>query len=100
MMANWGPRLFQRGQYILEFEDRFTLFGSPGKFRLAAWDNQRYCGNFAATLANPFLSNPVFNPGPPNIAATRETRLFCRSTGGGRLNDQSCLQRTLRTPGL
>jgi len=71
---DFDTRIFQRGQYILEFEDRYTLFGTPGKFRLAGWESQCYCGNFAATLANPYLSNPAFNPGPPNIAATRQTR--------------------------
>jgi high affinity Mn2+ porin len=64
----------QRGQFILEFEDRYALFGTPGKFRLTGGESRCYCGSFGATLANPFLSDPEFNPGPPNIAATRETR--------------------------
>jgi high affinity Mn2+ porin len=72
--TDFDTRLFVRGQYILEFEDRFTLFGAPGKFRLAAWDNQCYCGNFAATLANPYLSNRALNPNAPDVAGTRQTR--------------------------
>jgi len=71
---NFDTRLFQRGQYLLEFEDRYTLFGSPGKFRLTGWDTQCYCGSFAATLTNPFLSNPLLNPNAPDVAATRKTR--------------------------
>jgi high affinity Mn2+ porin len=71
---DFDTRLFVRGQYILEFEDRFTLFGAPGKFRLGAWDNQCFCGNFAAMLANPYLSNPALDPNAPDVAGTRETR--------------------------
>jgi len=71
---DFDTRIFQRGQYILEFEDRFTLFGMPGKFRLTGWDSQCYCGSFAATLANPYLSNPALDPNAPDIAATRQTR--------------------------
>jgi len=71
---NFDTRLFQRGQYILEFEDRYTLFGTQGKFRLTGWDSQCYCGSFAATLANPYLSNPALDPNAPDIAGTRKTR--------------------------
>ena len=71
---NFDTRLFQRGQYILEFEDRYTLFGTQGKFRLTGWDTQCYCGSFAATLANPYLSNPALDPNAPDIAGTRKTR--------------------------
>jgi high affinity Mn2+ porin len=71
---DFDTRLFQRGQYILEFEDRYTLLGTQGKFRLTGWDSQCYCGNFAATLANPYLSNPALDPNAPDIAATRQTR--------------------------
>ncbi len=71
---NFDTRIFQRGQYILEFEDRYKLFGSQGKFRLTGWDSQCYCGSFAATLTNPYLSYPVFNSNTPDIAATRKTR--------------------------
>lgn len=71
---NFDTRIFQRGQYILEFEDRYKLFGSQGKFRLTGWDSQCYCGSFAATLTNPYLSYPVFDSNTPDIAATRKTR--------------------------
>ncbi|HXW71189.1 MAG TPA: carbohydrate porin [Methylocella sp.] len=71
---NFDMRLFQRGQYLLEFEDRYTLFGTSGKFRLTGWDTQCYCGSFAATLSNSFLGNPLLDPNAPDIAATRKTR--------------------------
>jgi len=71
---NFDTRLFQRGQYLLEFEDRFTLFGAPGKFRLTGWDSQCNCGSFAATLTNPYFTNPALDPNAPDIAATRKTR--------------------------
>ncbi len=44
------------------------------RFNFLIEESQCYCGSFGATLANPFLSDPAFDPGPPNIAATRETR--------------------------
>jgi high affinity Mn2+ porin len=71
---NFDTRLFQRGQYLLEFEDRYMLFGTPGKFRLTGWDSQCYCGSFAATLANPYLSDPALDPNAPDVAGTRKTR--------------------------
>jgi high affinity Mn2+ porin len=71
---NFDTRIFQRGQYILEFEDRYMLFGTPGKFRLTGWETQCYCGSFAATITNPFLVNPALDGGTPDIAATRKTR--------------------------
>lgn len=70
----FDDRLFESGQYVLEFEDRFKLFGKPAKIRLTAWDSQCNCGSFAETLANPFLSNPALNPNAPDIVATRRTR--------------------------
>jgi high affinity Mn2+ porin len=71
---NFDTRIFERGQSILEFEDRFTLFGAPAKFRLTGWETQCYCGSFAATITNPFLVNPALDGGTPDIAATRKTR--------------------------
>jgi high affinity Mn2+ porin len=71
---NFDTRLGERGQYILELEDRYTVLGSQGKFRLTGWDAQCYCGSFAATLTNPTLMNPVLDPNAPDIAATRKTR--------------------------
>jgi high affinity Mn2+ porin len=71
---NYDTRILQRGQYLLELENRFDLFGAPAKLRLTAWDSQCYCGSYAATLANPLLSNPAFDSSAPDIAPTRKTR--------------------------
>jgi high affinity Mn2+ porin len=71
---SFDTRIFQRGEYLLEFEDRYTILGSSGKFRLTGWESQCYCGSFAATLSNPYLSNPLLNMNAPDIAGTRKTR--------------------------
>jgi len=71
---NYDTRLFRRGQYLVEFEERYRLFDAPGKLRLTGWVSRCFCGSFAATLAKPFLTDPDLNPDGPDIAATRETR--------------------------
>jgi high affinity Mn2+ porin len=71
---NFDMRLFRRGQYVAEFEDRYTILGSSGKFRLTGWESQCYCGSFAAALTNPTLANPAFDANAPDIAATRKAR--------------------------
>ncbi len=71
---DYDTRIAQRGQYILEFEDRYTILGSQGKLRLTGWDSQCYCGSFAATLTNPVLVNPALDPNAPDITATEKTR--------------------------
>jgi high affinity Mn2+ porin len=71
---NYDTRLFRRGQYLLEVEQRFSLKDRPTKLRLAAWDTQCYCGSYVATLNNPYLSNPMLDPNAPDIAGTRKTR--------------------------
>jgi high affinity Mn2+ porin len=71
---NFDTEIFRRGQYILELEDRFQLFGTKAVFRLTGWETQCYCGSFAATITNPFLTNPALDPLAPDVAATRKTR--------------------------
>lgn len=71
---NYDTRVFERGQYLLELEERFSLNDRPTKLRLAGWDNQCYCGSYSATLANPVFSSPLLDPNAPDIAATRQTR--------------------------
>lgn len=71
---NFDTRIGQRGQSIVEFEDRYTILGSQGKLRLTGWETECYCGSFAATLTNPVFSNPTLDPNAPDIAATRKTR--------------------------
>jgi high affinity Mn2+ porin len=71
---NWDTRIGRRGQAILEAQHNFSLFGMDGIVRVTAFENQFYAGSFAATLSNPYLSNPLYDGGTPNIVATRETR--------------------------
>jgi high affinity Mn2+ porin len=70
----YDTHVFERGQYLLETENRFSIFGAPAKLRLTAWDSQCFCGSFAATLADPVLSNPTLDASAPDVAATRKTR--------------------------
>jgi high affinity Mn2+ porin len=79
--------LFARGEYIVEFEGRYTAFGHAGKIRLTGWDSQCFCGSFEATLASPYLTNPALDPDAPDIAATRKTR----SEYGGIINLEQSL---------
>ena len=71
---NFDTRVIERGQSLLEFQHGYTLLGSTGILRLTGWESQCYCGSFAATLSNPFLSDPLTDGGSPNVAATRKTR--------------------------
>ncbi|HXW71186.1 MAG TPA: carbohydrate porin [Methylocella sp.] len=71
---NWDTRIGRRGQYILEAQHNFSLLGMDGIVRVLGFENQFYAGSFAATLANPYLSNPLYDGGTVNIVATRETR--------------------------
>ena len=65
--ADFDTHFFRRGQYIVEDEDRYSLFSQPGKIRIGAWLTSAFAGSFAATLANPALNL--------DIAATRQTRI-------------------------
>ena len=71
---NYDTRLFRRGQYLFEIEQRFALNDRPTKLRLGAWDNQCYCGSYTATLSNPVLNNPDIDSNAPDIAGTRKSR--------------------------
>ena len=64
--ADFDTHFFRRGQYIVEGEDRYSLFSQPGKLRIGTWLTSAFAGSFAATLANPALNL--------DIAATRQTR--------------------------
>ncbi|MGP0060642.1 MAG: carbohydrate porin [Beijerinckiaceae bacterium] len=71
---NFDTRLGERGQYLAELEERYSLFSQPGKLRVLGWLAECYCGSFSATMANPLL-NPLTAPaGSPGIAGTRQTR--------------------------
>jgi high affinity Mn2+ porin len=64
---NFDMRVFQRGQYVLELETRYSLFSQPGKLRTIAWLNSAYSGSYRETLNNPALNL--------DIAQTREGRI-------------------------
>src|SRR5579864_2974943 len=63
---DFDTHFFRRGQYVVEAEDRYSLFAQPGKLRIGAWLTSAFAGSFAATLADPALNL--------DIAATRQTR--------------------------
>jgi high affinity Mn2+ porin len=64
---SFDTRLFQRGEYVLELETRYSLFGQPGKLRTIGWLNNAYMGSYRDTL-----NNPAFNL---DIAQTRTGRI-------------------------
>ena len=64
---SFDTRLFQRGEYVLELETRYSLFGQPGKLRTIGWLNSAYMGSYRDTL-----NNPAFNL---DIAQTRSGRI-------------------------
>jgi high affinity Mn2+ porin len=64
---NFDMRVFQRGNYVLELETRYSLFSQPGKLRTIAWFNSAFSGSYRETLNNPALNL--------DIAQTREGRI-------------------------
>ena len=64
---NFDMRVFQRGEYVLELETRYSLFSLPGKLRTIAWLNSAFSGSYRETLDNPALNL--------DIAQTREGRI-------------------------
>ena len=64
---NFDMRVFQRGNYVLELETRYSLFSQPGKLRTIAWLNSAFSGSYRETLNNPALNL--------DIAQTREGRI-------------------------
>lgn len=64
---DFDSRVFERGEYILELEERYDLFSHPGKLRVAPWINSAFMGSYSETLANPALDL--------DIAQTRKGRI-------------------------
>jgi high affinity Mn2+ porin len=64
---NFDMRVFQRGEYVLELETRYSLFSQPGKLRTIAWFNSAFSGSYRETLNNPALNL--------DIAQTRAGRI-------------------------
>jgi high affinity Mn2+ porin len=53
---NFDTRVFQRGEYVVELETRYSLFSQPGKLRTIAWLNSAFSGSYRETLDNPALN--------------------------------------------
>jgi len=64
---NFDTRVFQRGEYLVELETRYSLFSQPGKLRTIAWFNSAFSGSYRETLDNPALNL--------DIAQTRKGRI-------------------------
>ena len=58
--SNFDMEVFKRGEYILELEERYSLFSQPGKIRVTTWLNSTFSGDYRDALllaaANPGLS--------------------------------------------
>jgi high affinity Mn2+ porin len=63
----FDQNVFNRGEYLVETELRYSLLSRPGKLRLIGWVNSAYSGSYAETLANPALNL--------DITQTRQTRI-------------------------
>jgi high affinity Mn2+ porin len=64
---NYDMKIFSRGEYLVELENRYTLFGRSGKLRTIGWVNSAYTGSYSETLADPALNL--------DISQTRKGRL-------------------------
>jgi high affinity Mn2+ porin len=53
---NFDTKVFQRGEYLVELETRYSLFNQPGKLRTIAWLNSVFSGSYRETLDNPALN--------------------------------------------
>jgi high affinity Mn2+ porin len=65
----YDDHLFQRGEYIGEFEYRYSFFTQPGKLRLMGWMNIANAGSYVEALAEPMTT-----PNYPDITLTRRQR--------------------------
>ena len=54
--SHFDMNVGRRGSYVIELENRFSLFGQPGKLRSIAWINSTFSGSYRETLDNPALN--------------------------------------------
>src|SRR6185437_10694509 len=54
--SDFDTKVFQRGEYVLELEKRYSLLSHPGKLRIMPWLNSAFAGNYRETLDNPALN--------------------------------------------
>jgi high affinity Mn2+ porin len=64
---NFDMNLVRRGEYVMELEERYDLFGRSGKLRVIPWINSDFSGSYRETLDNPALNL--------DIAQTRKSRI-------------------------
>jgi high affinity Mn2+ porin len=64
---DFDMHLVARGEYVLELEERYQLFGRSGKLRIMPWLNSDFSGSYRETLDNPALNL--------DIAQTRKGRI-------------------------
>jgi len=65
--SNFDTNVPERGEYVVEFEERHVLFSEPGKVRILAFLNSDFSGSYRETLDNPALNL--------DIALTRQSRI-------------------------
>ena len=65
--SEFDMNLLRRGEYVMELEERYKLFGRPGKLRIIPWINSVFAGSYRETLDNPALDL--------DIAQTRKSRI-------------------------
>ncbi|HEY0218391.1 MAG TPA: carbohydrate porin [Afipia sp.] len=64
---NFDMKVFSRGEYVAELEQRYMVFGQPGKLRTIGWINSAFSGSYRQTLDDPALNL--------DIAQTRKGRI-------------------------
>lgn len=72
----------ERGQYLAEFEWRYSLFDQPGKLRFLGYLNRGTMGSYADAVALAAVSGST-----PDITLTRKTR----SNYGGVINAEQAI---------
>jgi high affinity Mn2+ porin len=53
---NFDMNIPRRGEYVVELETRYSLFGQPGKLRTLGFVNSDFSGSYRETLNNPALN--------------------------------------------
>ncbi|GLR83793.1 carbohydrate porin [Bradyrhizobium iriomotense] len=64
---NFDMNIPRRGEYVVELETRYSLFGQPGKLRTLGFVNSTFSGSYRETLDDPALNL--------DIAQTRRGRI-------------------------
>ncbi len=53
---NFDTKVFERGEYVVELETRYSLFSQPGRLHTIAWLNSVNAGSYRETLNDPALN--------------------------------------------